>query len=90
MSWHGKGARTGDGRKSRAIPLAPPQATLEPFIFEWTLAAQGSISAEHGLGQSKAAWLPRAKPPAVVAVMRGLKALLDPAGILNPGVLVDV
>ena len=66
-------------------PRTPLQATLEPFIFDWTLAAQGSISAEHGLGQSKAAWLPRAKPPAVVAVMRGLKALLDPAGILNPG-----
>jgi (R)-2-hydroxyglutarate---pyruvate transhydrogenase len=71
-------------------PCAPLQAALEPFVFEWTIAQGGSISAEHGLGQSKAAWLSRAKPAPVVAVMRGLKALLDPDGILNPGkVLVD-
>ena len=64
---------------------AVSQAALEPFVFEWTIAAGGSISAEHGLGQSKAEWLTRAKPAPVVAVMRGLKALLDPAGVLNPG-----
>ena len=67
------------------IILFYSQAVLEPFVFEWTIAAGGSISAEHGLGQSKAAWLPKAKPPAVVEVMRGLKRMLDPDGVLNPG-----
>ena len=61
------------------------QAQLEPWVYEWTLRHGGSISAEHGLGQSKAAWLPAAKPPAVVGLMRALKAAMDPHGILNPG-----
>lgn len=61
---------------------------IEPFVFEWTLAHGGSISAEHGLGQVKAAWLDRAKPAPVVSLMRGLKSLLDPKGILNPGKVV--
>lgn len=58
---------------------------LEPWVYEWVLRAGGSISAEHGLGQAKAHWLPRAKPAPVVALMAALKAALDPRGILNPG-----
>lgn len=60
-------------------------AELEPWVFEWVMSHGGSISAEHGLGQGKAKMLPRAKPPAVVSLMRSLKATMDPRGILNPG-----
>jgi FAD/FMN-containing dehydrogenase len=45
----------------------------------------GSIAAEHGVGQMKRALLPRYKNPVALALMRSLKATLDPRGILNPG-----
>lgn len=70
---------------SEASYHAAAEAALEPWVFEWTMARKGSISAEHGLGQAKAAYLPAARPAPVVAVMAGMKQLLDPRGILNPG-----
>jgi FAD/FMN-containing dehydrogenase len=45
----------------------------------------GSISAEHGIGQMKRADLIRYKSPVELALMRKIKAALDPKGILNPG-----
>ncbi|MGP8123293.1 MAG: FAD-binding oxidoreductase [Xanthobacteraceae bacterium] len=45
----------------------------------------GSISAEHGIGVLKREELPQFKDPVALAVMRSLKATLDPLGILNPG-----
>jgi FAD/FMN-containing dehydrogenase len=46
---------------------------------------RGSISAEHGIGQLKRALLAKTKDPTSLAIMRQLKGLLDPNGILNPG-----
>jgi len=65
--------------------LADLERDIEPWVYEWTLGEGGSISAEHGLGQAKASWLERAKPKPVVQVMSGLKALLDPKNLMNPG-----
>jgi FAD/FMN-containing dehydrogenase len=48
----------------------------------------GSISAEHGVGRAKRDWLPLSRSPEEIAVMRSIKAALDPAGLLNPGVLL--
>ncbi|NML28659.1 FAD-binding oxidoreductase [Zoogloea dura] len=45
----------------------------------------GSISAEHGIGQLKRELLTRYKSPVEMAMMRGIKGLFDPAGIMNPG-----
>ena len=45
----------------------------------------GSISAEHGIGQMKRGELLRFKSPLELALMRKIKAALDPKGILNPG-----
>ena len=45
----------------------------------------GSISAEHGIGVVKRELLPSVKDPVAFALMRDLKHLLDPKGILNPG-----
>jgi D-2-hydroxyglutarate dehydrogenase len=42
------------------------------------------VSAEHGLGLMKAGCIGYSKPPEAVAVMRQIKAALDPRGILNP------
>lgn len=57
---------------------------IEPYVYEWVAARRGSISAEHGIGTMKRDVLPLSKPPAAIALMGGLKALLDPHGILNP------
>ena len=49
----------------------------------------GSISAEHGIGTAKSAYLPMQRSAAELNVMRGLKAVCDPNGILNPSVIFD-
>jgi FAD/FMN-containing dehydrogenase len=48
----------------------------------------GSISAEHGVGRAKRAWLSLSRSAAEIAVMGAIKAAFDPAGTLNPGVLL--
>jgi D-lactate dehydrogenase (cytochrome) len=45
----------------------------------------GSISAEHGIGVLKRDLLPSVKDPVALDLMRSLKRMLDPKGILNPG-----
>ena len=45
----------------------------------------GSISAEHGIGALKRDELPRYKDATALAMMRAVKAALDPRGVLNPG-----
>jgi FAD/FMN-containing dehydrogenase len=45
----------------------------------------GSISAEHGIGRMKRELLPGVKDPVELDLMRTLKSVLDPKGILNPG-----
>jgi len=45
----------------------------------------GSISAEHGVGVMKRDLLPSVKDPVALDLMRSLKRMLDPRGILNPG-----
>ncbi|MGW1545011.1 FAD-binding oxidoreductase [Streptomyces sp. NPDC002309] len=51
-------------------------------------AVGGSISAEHGVGRAKARYLHLSRSRAEIAVMRSVKAALDPAGVLNPGAVL--
>ena len=44
----------------------------------------GSISAEHGIGIEKLAWLPHSRSESDIELMRTLKRTLDPKNILNP------
>ncbi len=48
----------------------------------------GSISAEHGIGQAKVEELQQHASPVKLALMRQLKAAIDPRGIMNPGKLL--
>ncbi|XP_066393473.1 probable D-2-hydroxyglutarate dehydrogenase, mitochondrial isoform X1 [Miscanthus floridulus] len=57
---------------------------IEPFVYEWTSAQRGSISAEHGLGLMKAEKIHYSKSPEAVQLMASIKKLLDPNWILNP------
>jgi alkyldihydroxyacetonephosphate synthase len=52
------------------------------------LAAGGSITHHHGVGRDHRPWYERELGPLGVAVVQAAKATLDPAGILNPGILV--
>jgi len=61
------------------------QEDIEPFVYERVLEMNGSISAEHGVGQSKPEWLIRSKSKEVVELMKDIKTIMDPHGILNPG-----
>jgi FAD/FMN-containing dehydrogenase len=54
-------------------------------VFAVVKKYHGSISAEHGVGVNKRDLLPSVKDPVALDLMRGLKRLLDPKGILNPG-----
>jgi FAD/FMN-containing dehydrogenase len=47
----------------------------------------GSVSAEHGVGRAKAAELHLCRSEAEIAAMRAIKSALDPAGLMNPGVI---
>ena len=48
----------------------------------------GSISAEHGIGQTKRAQLAKVKAPEVLDVMRAIKASIDPKNLMNPGKVI--
>jgi FAD/FMN-containing dehydrogenase len=50
----------------------------------------GSISAEHGIGLAKRDLLPAVKDPVELSLMREVKRMLDPTGIMNPGKVVQV
>jgi alkyldihydroxyacetonephosphate synthase len=52
-----------------------------------TVAAGGAISHHHGVGLARAPWLRPALGEEAFATLVGLKGVLDPAGILNPGKL---
>ena len=54
-------------------------------VFDIALKLGGSISAEHGIGVLKRDELPEVKDKVAIELMRSLKALLDPLGIMNPG-----
>ena len=58
------------------------------MVHDLVVAAGGSISAEHGIGQMKLHELERLSSPARLSALRAIKAAMDPAGIMNPGKLV--
>ena len=65
------------------------ESALADGIYAAVHSRQGSISAEHGIGVMKRAYLPLARTAEEIALMRTLKRTLDPKGILNPGVILD-
>jgi FAD/FMN-containing dehydrogenase len=58
---------------------------VNAVVFEIVLKMGGSISAEHGIGVLKRDELPDVKDKTAIALMRQIKAMLDPHGIMNPG-----
>ena len=60
-------------------------ATVNKWVFEIVEKYNGSISAEHGVGMTKRDYLTYSRSPAEIAVMKSIKAVFDPNGIMNPG-----
>lgn len=58
---------------------------VNAVVFEIVLRMGGSISAEHGIGVLKRDDLPDVKDKVAIELMRCIKAMLDPLGIMNPG-----
>jgi len=58
---------------------------MNDVIYKIVLKYGGSVSAEHGVGIVKRDYLPKIKDPVAYELMKSLKRLLDPKGILNPG-----
>ncbi|MBI2777266.1 MAG: FAD-binding protein [Chloroflexi bacterium] len=82
----------GDGNLHPNLIFAPddPAAAelthrVRDEIFRAALDLGGTVTAEHGIGAARREWLPIQRGDAAVAVMRSIKAALDPLGILNPG-----
>jgi FAD/FMN-containing dehydrogenase len=66
----------------------PADGAVDEAVMRLAAAHGGTISAEHGIGRAKAALLHLSRSPAEIAAMRAVKTALDPAGLLNPGVLL--
>lgn len=53
---------------------------LEPYVYEWISARNGSISAEHGLGLAKKAFVGYSRSDNMIRLMKQIKTLYDPVG----------
>jgi FAD/FMN-containing dehydrogenase len=62
---------------------------IKTCVHDLVDARGGSVSAEHGIGRLKTGDLRHYGDPAKLAAMRAIKAALDPAGIMNPGAVLD-
>jgi len=81
----------GDGNVHLAVFCPDDQVRhrLMHDIFAASMELGGAISGEHGLGRIKARHFTDLEDPVKVALMRQIKNVFDPAGIMNPGVLLD-
>ncbi|MET0248875.1 MAG: FAD-binding oxidoreductase [Sphingobium sp.] len=68
--------------------IAAQGGAINAFVHDAVVAAGGSISAEHGIGQMKRAELGRLAGPARIAALRAIKAAFDPLSLMNPDKLV--
>jgi FAD/FMN-containing dehydrogenase len=60
-------------------------AAVNKWVFEIVQKYNGSISAEHGVGMTKRDYLTYSRSEAEIAVMKAIKQVFDPNGIMNPG-----
>ena len=62
---------------------------IKAAASEALIAGGGTITHHHAVGRDHRPWYDRQRPAPFAAALRAAKSELDPAGILNPGVLLD-
>ena len=62
---------------------------LEERMSDWVLEYGGAMSAEHGDGLARSEWIEKMFGPRLPRAFARVKAAFDPAGVLNPGKIVD-
>ncbi|MTH64174.1 FAD-binding oxidoreductase [Paracoccus shanxieyensis] len=67
-----------------------PMTQISAAVYETVRDFGGTVSAEHGIGLLKKPYLGYTRTPQELALMRRLKAAIDPQGILNPGKVFDM
>ncbi|MGB8250785.1 MAG: FAD-binding oxidoreductase, partial [Azonexus sp.] len=75
-----------DAQDNSAFVAAQPE--VNRIVHDTVHALNGSISAEHGIGQLKREEILRYKSPVEMALMRSVKQAIDPLGLMNPGKVV--
>ena len=68
--------------------VAPDDEGITDTVLRLVARRHGSISAEHGIGTAKRAWLSLVRSAAEIDAFRAIKSALDPARVLNPHVLL--
>ena len=63
---------------------------VNPIVYQDVIARGGSISAEHGIGQSKKHWLQQFCDPTSYQIMQQIKQQLDPDNLFNPGKIFNL
>ncbi|MGI3171093.1 FAD-binding oxidoreductase [Pseudooceanicola sp. C21-150M6] len=66
-----------------------PEKAVKACVYGITRDLGGTVSAEHGIGAVKRDYLAHSRTAEEIALMRSIKNLLDPLGILNPGKSFD-
>ena len=73
-----------DGARTDRLEL------IEKHVYETLKPYRGAISAEHGIGMEKRAWLPVSRSTEEIELMKTLKRAMDPQNILNPGKVIEL
>jgi alkyldihydroxyacetonephosphate synthase len=64
-------------------------AQIKQIASDAVIAGGGTITHHHGVGRDHRPWYDQQRPEVFADALRGAKAAVDPAGALNPGVLID-
>jgi FAD/FMN-containing dehydrogenase len=83
-----KGLSADQRRAAYRAYIEQNEEPLRRKVHDRVVAYNGSISAEHGLGQLRKAEAWRIKSSVELGLMKAIKQALDPNGILNPGKVI--
>jgi FAD/FMN-containing dehydrogenase len=77
------------GAAAAGVERERAHAASDQCVYPPLAALGGAVSAEHGIGLEKKAWMPITRSAAEIALMRQVKRTLDPKNLLNRGKVLD-